>query len=53
MSEALVELLFWVVVFVALFFGFRKLQKRKEAATEKMRQKEAKASAAGKDPGDA
>ncbi|MEM9577346.1 MAG: hypothetical protein AAF999_10075 [Pseudomonadota bacterium] len=30
MSEAFVELLFWIVVFLVLFFGFRKLQKRKE-----------------------
>lgn len=31
MSEALIELLFWIVVFVALFFGIKKLQNRKKA----------------------
>lgn len=30
MSEALTELLFWVVVFVVFFYGFRWLQKRKK-----------------------
>lgn len=29
MSQATVELLFWVVVFVVLFYGFRWLQRRK------------------------
>ena len=31
MSEALTELLFWIVVFVVFFYGFRWLQKRKKA----------------------
>lgn len=30
MSEAFLELLFWIVVFVAFFFGFRWLQQRKK-----------------------
>ena len=30
MSEALLELVFWIVVFVAFFFGFKRLQKRKK-----------------------
>lgn len=30
MSEAFIELLFWIVVFVLFFFGFRWLQKRKK-----------------------
>ena len=29
MSEALGDLIFWAVVFVVFFFGFRWLQKRK------------------------
>lgn len=28
MSDALYELIFWIVVFIAFFFGFRWLQKR-------------------------
>jgi hypothetical protein len=28
-SEALGDLIFWIVVFVVFFFGFRWLQKRK------------------------
>lgn len=30
MSEALMELLFWIVVFVVFFYGFRWLQTRKK-----------------------
>lgn len=30
MGESFVELLFWIVVFIIFFFGFKKLQKRKE-----------------------
>ncbi len=30
MSEATQELLFWIVIFVVFFFGFRWLQKRKK-----------------------
>lgn len=30
MSEAFVELLFWIVVFVVFFFGFKRLQNRKK-----------------------
>lgn len=30
MSEATQELLFWTVIFVVFFFGFRWLQKRKK-----------------------
>jgi hypothetical protein len=30
MSEALIELLFWVVVFVVFFYGFKWLQNRKK-----------------------
>ncbi|MEO9648608.1 MAG: hypothetical protein ABJ360_21020 [Roseobacter sp.] len=30
MGEAFVELLFWVVIFVGLFFGVKKLQQRKK-----------------------
>ena len=30
MSEAFTELLFWIVVFVVFFFGFRWLQNRKK-----------------------
>ena len=29
MSTALIDLLFWIVVFVVLFFGVRWLQKRR------------------------
>jgi preprotein translocase subunit YajC len=29
-SEATQELLFWIVIFVVFFFGFRWLQKRKK-----------------------
>lgn len=38
MSEAFIELLFWMVIFVVFFFGFKWLQnrkKRKEAEKEK------------------
>lgn len=31
MNEAFLELLFWIVVFVVFFYGFRWLQKRKKA----------------------
>ncbi len=30
MSEAFTELLFWIVIFVVFFFGFRWLQNRKK-----------------------
>jgi len=30
MSDALLELLFWIVVFLAFFYGFRWLQRRKK-----------------------
>ena len=30
MSEAFIELLFWIVVFAVFFFGFRHLQARKK-----------------------
>jgi len=30
MSEAFIELLFWIVIFIAFFFGFRWLQNRKK-----------------------
>lgn len=30
MSEASIELLFWIVVFFVFFFGFRWLQKRRK-----------------------
>ncbi|MFK7744417.1 MAG: hypothetical protein AB8B47_05145 [Roseobacter sp.] len=30
MSEALTELLFWIVIFVVFFFGFKWLQDRKK-----------------------
>lgn len=30
MSEAFTELMFWIVVFVVFFFGFKKLQQRKK-----------------------
>ena len=35
-----IELLFWIVVFVVLFFGFRHLQRRKQAAEDKARDTE-------------
>ncbi len=35
MSEALSDLLFWIVVFVALFFLFRWLQARKKKGSDK------------------
>ncbi|MEM1076228.1 MAG: hypothetical protein AAF665_07015 [Pseudomonadota bacterium] len=31
MSEALIELLFWIVVFLVFFFGFKRLQNRKKS----------------------
>ena len=31
MSEAFTELLFWIVIFVVFFFGFRWLQNRKKS----------------------
>ncbi len=31
MSEALLELIFWVIVFVVFFYGFKWLQGRKKA----------------------
>lgn len=31
MSEALLELIFWAVVFIAFFYGFKWLQNRKKA----------------------
>lgn len=30
MSDALTELTFWIIVFVAFFFGFRWMQNRKK-----------------------
>lgn len=35
MSEALTELIFWIVVFIAFFYGFKWLQSRKKRAEEK------------------
>ncbi len=29
MSDALTDLIFWIVIFVVFFFGFRWLQKRR------------------------
>ncbi len=29
MSDALFDLIFWIVIFIVFFFGFRWLQKRK------------------------
>ncbi len=29
MSDALLDLIFWIVIFVVFFFGFRWLQKRR------------------------
>ena len=34
MSEALLDLLFWIVALAAMFFGFRYLQKRKKDKDE-------------------
>jgi predicted secreted protein len=31
MSPAVIELLFWIVVFAVLFYGLRRLQKRRGA----------------------
>ena len=33
MGEAFTELLFWIVIFVVFFFGFRWLQNRKKRNT--------------------
>lgn len=30
MSEAFIELIFWVVIFIVFFFGFKRLQNRKK-----------------------
>lgn len=39
MSDALLELAFWIVVFIAFFFGFKWLQNRKKSdATKKAAQ---------------
>lgn len=35
MGEATIELLFWIIVFVGLFFLFRWLQARKKARQDK------------------
>ncbi len=31
MNTALADLIFWIIVFVAMFFGFKLLQKRKRS----------------------
>jgi preprotein translocase subunit YajC len=39
MSEALYELIFWIVVFMAFFYGFRWLQRRKRQESPSNRQR--------------
>lgn len=38
MNEALIELIFWIVVFIAFFYGFKWLQNRKKRASEKVQE---------------
>ncbi|MEM1350777.1 MAG: hypothetical protein AAGF27_00455 [Pseudomonadota bacterium] len=40
MSGALTDLIFWIVVFIVFFYGFKWLQNRKKRASEQTKSKQ-------------
>lgn len=52
MSEAMIELFFWVVVFIVFFFGFKKLQNRSKARQAATAADKAKKEQAARDDAD-